>query len=409
MVQSDLDSLIETVILETAGLLIINKSTILAIENDKISQSECHWSNACKAIHKQYLLSYDNIRGRLYACIQTIKNRFIKSRDLETAHFIVDQLYQVIHLIYFRYNIYYMIACILGGNNTKILDKLKISSEKIISGLKCLTKPTLQNRIVMAVFYNHPSSLMAVKCLEAINKSIKFADPQQRMPNCFRLYTAKWCKEKDKNHMGFKYHPRHRTDVYREDGGEERERWVTETVTEPCWGVMCDDEDCPGHEVERKRKEKYWVPNYEFDHAIWRNAYYEYNTYLKKKDLYLKRINNTNSNCYYICCHGYPVCEKGNCVCEYDDMRSKCMKGIEKKKFVIFKIFDECDEFYYISPYGKPELYYYMSSWYGKFKTANALKSIGSEAHWKCRKGTSSPPKDHHYSIPYTTSSDYKK
>eukprot|EP01084_Bolivina_argentea_P153584 267799_1 len=288
-----------------------------------------------------------NIDGQSNILLEiTIEEYLAKKFDfnelnIENGQKIINQMFNLIHLIYFRYNIYTLIACIFGNgpsdddklnlpanhfkNKRKIINLLNQSTKEIIKPFKFLIKPKIENRIILTLFYHHKQSHVMIKCLKYFDSTFKFNDvnPENELTlnSYFRLFCKKWPNEE-----------------YCVGSGMYNQRQILSTVCKTAFNVDFKI----GHFSLKKTIDS--VNNI--------NSFGKYQLYLTLKPM-------SNEKKIFRICYTEPTFYK------YKPMECISIDNYKKKgcdEFIVIKIFEnnDTDSFYYIVPSSKLNLYIYM-------------------------------------------------
>eukprot|EP01084_Bolivina_argentea_P141624 248847_1 len=319
----------------------------------QLKKDKENWLRSCQLIYDTYKVASVPIRANLQKCVDTI-NSSSNTLKLETAKIIIDQVYEFIHLIYFRYVVYMVMANIFGNgasvedkpnnfeNKNTIIHKLNASNVKLLSKLQFLWRPKLQNRIIITLFYRNKASMMAINCLQRFHKTIVFANPEQDlcpfwnhqnvMSPFFRLYCKKWPEERF------------------------------------CIGVD------KKFALESKHKNNNLTLRRVNDLSDV-NAFGIYRIHL----FYVDSTGTKILNLYY----------HKQCPLATDYMTLTSIND-DQWKFIIVKIFDDGGDFYYISPYTDTGRYIYMRAGIsGEIASYNGVENKPTEqAMWLQKPGT---------------------
>ena len=231
----------------------------------------------------------------------------------------------------------------LFENKYTIIHKLDASNADLLGKLRFLYKPKLENRILVTLFYHRSHSSKAMDILQHFDKEINFANPENdfcphwnyesdAMSPFFRLCTKKWPEGKY------------------------------------CLAVASN------FEIQSDKKSNN-VAIERVDSVKLKNGFGRYKLfalYEDKKGTKLMRVYLSNTALY------------GTDYLTLKDVSD------EQYNFIIFKVFDDSGDFFYISPVAKPDRYVYMrANGSGDVVTYDGVKNRPTEqSYWVCMNGT---------------------
>eukprot|EP01084_Bolivina_argentea_P267711 454522_1 len=337
------------------------KQESFSMTNGKDATGRDIWLRARQRVYKAYDKEISTIYSKLYACVKTLN---FKETNIEAATHTVNQIVSLVGLLYFRYIIYSAVAFIFGDSisDHKIMNLLQQTTQELISPFKVLSKPKVENRIIVTLFYSNIDSSAVIQCLQFFDKSFVFVNPEHDLcPNWdqennkkspyFRLFCKKW--------------PGRCIGISKGNGNRE---WIQ------CTNKLNTENFHVGH-LGLKRA----------------NTIHDNNAFGKYE---LLMTPKATSGCEpfriaYESARNYFHTEEWEMNVLHMKLERYLLESMISKvstychEFIIFKTFTDEDSFYYIALKDKPEQYVYLD-YFGFLRLYDSIKSPPTlEGQWK--------------------------